>query len=353
VSDGARQVLASLRTAGGDARSGEALSSELGVSRAQIWKHVSALRRRGYGIEGEPGGGYRLETVPDRLYPDELMLGREHRWLGRDVEHLEETDSTNRVAMERGRSGAAHGFAVIAEGQTAGRGRLGRSFHSPAHLNLYTSIVLRPDVLVSDASRLILVAGIAVADAIAATVEDDDAVAIKWPNDVQLGGLKTSGILLELAAEDTRVDFVVMGIGVNLNVDRDAFPDEFRHLATSLRSHLGTPIDRLEFTRRLFDTLEDALDTHAREGFDALRPRFDRRFRMPGQAVEVRGVGQADGDVTRGVVRGLAEDGALELEDETGAIRRVLAGDVTIAKPGDDRPGREKRSGTRSQEERP
>ncbi len=326
-------MLAALRAAGGEARSGEALSSELGVSRAQIWKHVSALRRRGYGIEGEPGGGYRLEAVPDRLYPDELGVGREARWLGREVEHLDETDSTNRVAMERGRSGAPHGFAVVAEGQTAGRGRLGRSFYSPPHLNLYTSIVLRPDVLVSDASTLILVAGIAVADAIAETVGDDAAVSIKWPNDVQLGGLKTSGILLELAAEETRVDFIVMGIGVNLNVDREVFPDEFRHLATSLRSHTGAPVDRAAFTRRLFDTLEEALDAHAQAGFDALRPRFDRRFHMPGQHVEVRGVGPRDGEVTTGVVRGLSDDGALELEDAAGRIRRVVAGDVTVVKP--------------------
>lgn len=332
MSEGARQVLAALRAAEGGARSGEALSSELGVSRAQIWKHVSALRRRGYGIEGEPGGGYRLEQVPDRLYPEEIALGRDERWLAREVEHLDETDSTNRVAMERGRGGASHGYAVVAEAQSAGRGRLGRSFYSPPHLNLYASIVLRPDVLVSDASTLILAAGIAVADAVAATVDDDEAVSIKWPNDVQLGGLKTSGILLELAAEETRVDFVVMGIGVNLNVDRSHFPDEFRHLATSLRSHLGRAVDRVAFTRRLFDTLEEALESHAHGGFEALRPRFDRRFRMPGERVEVRGVGAATNAVTRGVVRGLSDDGALELEDESGQVRRVLAGDVTIVK---------------------
>ncbi len=341
MSEGVRQVLATLRAAQGEARSGEALSSALGVSRAQIWKHVSALRRRGYGIEGEPGGGYRLESLPDRLYPDELSHGRDHRWLGSAIEHLEETDSTNRVAMERGRGGAPHGFAVVAEGQTAGRGRLGRSFYSPANLNLYTSVVLRPDVLVSDASTLILAAGVAVADAVAHAVGDDDAVSIKWPNDVQLGGLKTSGILLELAAEETRVDFVVMGIGVNLNVDRSDFPDEFRHLATSLRSHLGAPVDRVAFTRRLFDTLEDALDAHASGGFEALRPRFDRRFRMPGERVEVRGVGAAEPEVMRGVVRGLAPDGALELEDEAGRIQRVLAGDVTIVKPPAERAARQ------------
>lgn len=326
------QVLEALRAAGGTALSGEALSSRLGVSRAQIWKHVSALRRRGYEIEGEPGGGYRLSAVPDRLYPDELSARREAHWLGCEIHHLDETDSTNRVAMELGRGGAPHGSAVVAEGQTAGRGRLGRSFFSPPHLNLYTSIVLRPEMLVPEAPMLILAAGVAVAESVAAFVGDDAAVALKWPNDVLLGGLKTSGILLELAAEDTRVDFVVMGIGVNLNVDRRSFPEEFRHLATSLSSHLGRPVDRVAFTRHLFDQLEDVLDRHAEGGFEAIRPRFERRFHMRGDTVEVRGVGRPDERALRGVVRGLGADGALELETSAG-LHRVLAGDVTVVKP--------------------
>jgi len=326
------QVLEALRAAGDAALSGEALSSRLGVSRAQVWKHVSALRRRGYEIEGEPGGGYRLAAIPDRLYAEELGAQRETRWLGCEIHHFDETDSTNRVAMELGRAGAPHGAAVVAEGQTAGRGRLGRSFFSPPNQNLYTSIVLRPEVLVSEAPMLILAAGVAVAESVAAFVDDDAAVSLKWPNDVLLGGLKTSGILLELAAEDTRVDFVVMGIGVNLNVDRRTFPDEFRHLATSLSSHLGRPVDRIAFTRHLFGRLEDVLDRHAAGGFDAIRPRFERRFHMRGDTVEVRGVGRPDEAVLRGVVRGLAADGALELETPAG-VRRVLAGDVTIVKP--------------------
>jgi BirA family biotin operon repressor/biotin-[acetyl-CoA-carboxylase] ligase len=332
MSEASSQVLDALRDAGETALSGEMLSSRLGVSRAQIWKHVSALRRRGYGIEGEPGGGYRLAEIPDRLYPDELTLGRDARWLGREIHHLDETDSTNRVAMELGRSGAVHGAAVVAESQTAGRGRLGRSFYSPPHQNLYTSIVLRPEVLVSEAPMLILAAGIAVAETVAQAVGDEDAVALKWPNDVQLGGLKTSGILLELAAEDTRVDFVVMGIGVNLNVDRNDFPEEFRHLATSVSSHLGHAVDRVAFARRLFDNLEDVLDRHASGGFEAIRPRFEQRFRMRGETVEVRSVGGADPRVLSGVVRGLSPDGALELETPAG-MQRVLAGDVTIVKP--------------------
>lgn len=331
MSAGSAQVLALLREAGGGAVSGEALSSAFGVSRAQIWKHVETLRRRGYGIEGEPGGGYRLSTLPDRLYPEEIATGLTTRWLGRELVHHEEIDSTNRAAFEWAREGAPHGAAVLAEAQTAGRGRLGRRFFSPPHRNLYVSIVLRPSLTVAEAPTLIPVAGVAVAEAVAAVVGDDASVEIKWPNDVLLGGRKTSGILMEMSAEAARVGFAILGIGVNLNVDPASFPAEFREHATSLRAHLGADVDRAAFARRLFGILEEALDAHARDGFAALRSRFDARFRMAGREIEVTDL---DGARTTGVARGVAADGALELERPDGAIVRVLAGDVTLSRRG-------------------
>ena len=199
ASDGAARVLEYLNESAGSACSGEALSEHLGVSRAQIWKHVEKLRARGYTIEGEPGGGYLLTGRPDRLYPEEIRAGLATKWMAREIHYFDETDSTNQQAFDLARKGAPHGTAVIAEGQTAGRGRLGRSFFSPKYLNLYTSIILRPDLDTTRAPTLIPAAGIAVADAIAKTVSDAKAVEIKWPNDVQLSGLKTSGILMEIS----------------------------------------------------------------------------------------------------------------------------------------------------------
>ena len=128
MSQGLERILEALRRERGRPCSGAALSDSLGVSRTQVWKYVETLRGRGYRIAGEPGGGYRLEAVPDRLYPEEIRLGLPTRWLAREIHHFETTDSTNRVAAELGRSGAPHGTTVVAEGQTAGRGRLGRSF---------------------------------------------------------------------------------------------------------------------------------------------------------------------------------------------------------------------------------
>jgi BirA family biotin operon repressor/biotin-[acetyl-CoA-carboxylase] ligase len=331
VNGGVERVLDALRRTEGEPCSGEGLSERLRVSRSQIWKHVETLRAKGYGIEGAPGGGYRLISVPDRLYPEEILAGLETRWMAREICYFETTDSTNRVGFDLAREGAAHGTVVIAEGQTAGRGRLGRSFYSPPYRNLYTSVVLRPSLSASDAATVILAAAIAVAETVATSLASPGAVEIKWPNDVLLDGLKTSGILMELSAEATRVGFLILGIGVNLNLDRESFPEEFRSLATSLFSHSGRPVDRVHFTRRLFVTLEEVLDVHAERGWDALRPRFQEFFRMLGRRIRVSDLA---GGETTGVCRGIDPDGALRLEREDGEPTRVLAGDVTIIKDG-------------------
>jgi len=329
VKGGPARVLESLRRAEGRVCSGEKLSTDQGVSRAQIWKHVERLREHGYGIEAVPGGGYRLSATPDRLYPEEIQAGLETRWLAREIRWFDSTDSTNRVALELARAGADHGTTIVAEGQTAGRGRLGRSFFSPPYLNLYTSIVLRPRLATSEAPTWILASACAVADAIAETVGDPGAVEIKWPNDVLLGGRKTSGILMEMGAEASRVAFLVLGIGVNLNVDRSAFPEEFRALATSLASHAGRPVDRVAFARRLYQRLEQTLDACAQAGFAAVRQDFEARFRMPGRRVRVQ---ELDGSEIVGVALGIAADGALRVGRDDGREVRVVAGDVTIAK---------------------
>jgi BirA family biotin operon repressor/biotin-[acetyl-CoA-carboxylase] ligase len=331
--EGARRVLESLRNAGEIPCSGEELSSQLGVSRAQVWKHVSTLRKRGYAIDGAPGGGYSLISSPDRLYPEEISCGLETRWLGQEIQHLDETDSTNRVAAELARAGAPHGMAVIAEAQTAGRGRLGRSFFSPAYSNLYTSIVLRPDLDTASAPTLLLAAGVAVAETVIDVLGKAAELEIKWPNDVLLGGLKTSGILMELGAEENRVSYAILGIGVNLNLEREHFPDEFRDRATSLLSHSGNPVDRVDFTRRLFQNLENVLEEHAQGGLAQLRPRFDRHFHMLGRKVTVAQVG---GERIEGIAAGIAANGALQIDQATKQRIEVLAGDVTICK--DDSP---------------
>lgn len=247
-------------------------------------------------------------------------------WLGRALLCLERTDSTMRDAAEWALRGAAHGSAVIAEEQSAGRGRLGRGFHSPAATNLYTSILLRPHPPGMLAPTLVLASGVAVAECVAEWLGDTGRVDLKWPNDVRIDRRKTSGILVELSHSASGPAFAVLGIGVNLNVDPATFPEEFRRHATSLAAAGGRPVDRVAFTQRLYGSLERVLDLHATSGFAALRPRFDRWFRMRGQAVRVREPGDR---VLDGTVLGVDADGALRLA-VGGAERRVLAGEVTL-----------------------
>ncbi len=326
----AAAVLGMLARARGATCSGETLSESLGVSRAQIWKHVEALRGLGYEISGEAGGGYRLVGRPDRLYPAEIEAHLETRWVGREIHYFESIDSTNTHSFDLARAGAPHGAAVVAEGQTAGRGRLGRSFFSPAFRNLYVSLIVRPEIDVAAAPTLVPCVAVAVAETIEAELGTPGRVTIKWPNDVHIEGLKSCGILMELGSEAARVRFCILGIGVNLNVAREELPDEFRALATSVSTAAGRRIDRAAFTGRLFGTLEDVLDLHARGGFAAVRPRYESRFAMRGERVRVI---EADGREIPGRVAGIDADGALRLARDDGSEERILAGDVTLAKP--------------------
>ena len=279
-------------------------------------------------LDPRRAGGPDCSDLPEALTPERILDGLGTRWLGRSLHCLEETDSTMRVASELARQGAPSGTAILAERQTAGRGRLGRSFHSPARRNLYVTFLVRPDVAAAEAPAHVLAAAIAVADAVAGATGSRDDVEIKWPNDVLLGGLKVAGILLELGSAGTRVDHLAIGIGVNLNVLREELPDEFRERATSLRSHRGQPIDRAAFAQRLCEALEPLLEGCERHGFAGVLPAFEPWFRMRGRRVRVAGLGD---DVVEGVVLGVDAAGALRLSCENGETR-VVAGDVTLLK---------------------
>lgn len=262
------------------------------------------------------------------LVPDVLRPRLDTAWVARAYRWLEHTDSTNRVATDWAAQGAPHGATVVAEAQDAGRGRLGRSFFSPAYRNLYTTIVLRRGI----EPTLSFAAGVGVAQATAQVLGARATVELKWPNDLLVDGRKAAGILVESSgAGAERV--AVLGIGVNLNVDPAEFPEEFRDRATSLAASAGHPLDRAGFAATLYGTLENALDRHERGGFEAIRSEFETFFRMRGRRVGVHEVTAGAGaQGVEGRVLGVASDGALRLERDDGSEERVLAGDVTIAK---------------------
>jgi len=243
------------------------------------------------------------------------------RWMGRALHIFAELDSTNLTAREMAAAGAANGTAVIAEAQRRGRGRLGRSWASPAGKNLYLSVLVRGDVPLDRVAQLSLLCGVAACE----TVREWCEAEIKWPNDVLVGGRKVVGILAELhagAAERA----VVLGIGVNLNAALEDFPQELRDKAGSVCLATGASVDRARFTGRLLNALEARYEQWQRDGFAPIAAAWRALTPLIGRHIRV----QEPGAIVEGTVVDLDEDGALRLRRADGGEHRVLAGDVTV-----------------------
>ncbi|MBI3304508.1 MAG: biotin--[acetyl-CoA-carboxylase] ligase [Deltaproteobacteria bacterium] len=248
------------------------------------------------------------------------------RFLGKPLHFFATLDSTNTYAARLAREGAPEGTVVIADSQSGGKGRLGRSWVSPPQVNLYLSAILRPPVTAGVAPQLNLLAAVAVADTIVQVCGLTPA--IKWPNDVLAGGKKVCGILAEMQTEANALRAVILGIGVNINAPLGAFPDELRDKASSLFLAGGRLVDRPAFTASLLTHLEKWYVLWLEEGFPALRPAWERHAAgLIGKQITVA----APEGTVAGTVLGLDSDGALLLQDrDSGAPRRLLAGDVTV-----------------------
>jgi len=318
-------VLAFLAEAGDEFVSGEAISDKLGLTRAAVWKHVESLRSHGYRIDAVPARGYRLAEVPDRLTPLELRPLLNTHDVGQVLHWYEEIGSTNDRARELAEEGAEHGEVVIAEAQTAGRGRRGRVWASPPRKNLYFSVVLRPDLPPARAPELTLVASVAICEALRqAGVQ----AGIKWPNDLLASGKKVAGILTELAAEPDRVSWVVLGVGVNVNARIEDFPEELRAEATSVLIERGQPAPRALLAAACFTAIEDWVDRHADEGFGAVREAWRERSVTLGREVVVK----VDGREIAGTAEDIDEGGALLVRGRAG-VERIVSGDVALLRP--------------------
>lgn len=315
-------VLAFLAEAVDEFVSGEAISDKLGLTRAAVWKHVESLRAQGYRIDAVPARGYRLVAIPDRLTPLELRPLLNTHDLGRSVHWFEEIGSTNDRAKELADEGADHGELVVAEAQTAGRGRRGRSWASPPRRNLYFSVVLRPELPPARAPELTLVGAVAICEALRQAGVD---AGIKWPNDLLASGKKIAGILTELAADPDRVEWVVLGAGVNVNARREDFPEDVRGEATSILIERGQPAPRALFAAACFTALETWLDRHAEEGFAPVRAAWRERSVTLGREVTVK----VDQRELVGVAEDVDETGALLVRTPAG-VERISSGDVRL-----------------------
>lgn len=318
----AGKVLEVLRGADGFVSS-QKICSVLGISRSAVWKQVEALRRLGWSIEGVSSQGYRISGVADSLRILEMDPGFDPIRIGRRIVVYEETSSTNDDAWQLGLEGAEEGTVVLAEMQRAGRGRRGRQWLGPARKNLYASILLRPPVPPGDAPFLTLLASVALCEALAET--GPLAPQIKWPNDVLLQRKKTAGILAEMHAEQESVHFLVLGIGVNLNMTADMLPADVRYPATSVQCALGAPVDRVSFSRTLLRHLDHQYDAFLRQGPGPVREKWLRYCAHRDGLLEV----ETPQGTLQGWFRDIDDEGALVLEVAYGRTERIRAGDVT------------------------
>ena len=321
------QILTALRSADDGAVSGAELSQKLGVSRAAIWARIEDLRSLGYDIEASPHHGYRLLSAPDALHADDLIsrLGKA-KVVGRDIRVFQETTSTNDVIEKLARDGVKEGVVVFAESQTRGRGRLGRKWASPSKPGLWFSVLLRPDLRPQEATRLTVASATALRRAIAS--QTGLAPEIKWPNDILVHGRKVVGILTELSAELDHIKYVVLGIGVDVNLGLGDFAPELRKAATSLKAELGQPISRPELAVAILRELDRDYARVVSGQFAALADEWEQHCVTLGQRIVIR---LADRQL-RGRAEALGDDGELLLRTEHGRLERVVGGDVALEK---------------------
>lgn len=320
--DSRQLILRLFRQRQDDYVSGEELSQELGISRTAIWKHIHALRELGYRIDAVPSRGYRLLAGPDRLLADEIRSRLSGSLIGCEVQCHGLLASTNLTAMEAGEGGAPEGLVVIADQQSAGKGRLGRSWSSPPGVNLYLSLLLRPVMPPWEVPRLTFLSAVAAARALEEVT--GLLVEVKWPNDLLVGGKKIAGLLNEMSAEFDAVHHVVLGIGLNLNMTTEQFPDELRYPATSVLLETGKPVSRLAVTVTLLEQFERLYAIFRAEGMAPIRAAWLELFGMLGRRVKV----DAGANSCSGEVLGIDEDGALLLRTAAGKTEKILAGDV-------------------------
>lgn len=321
------QILRALRAAHPAAVSGADLSQRLGISRAAIWARIEALRELSYEIEASPHLGYRLLSAPDLLHADDIMARLEGTsCLGREVRVFQETASTNDLIEQMASHGVAQGMVVVAESQTRGRGRLGRTWSSLPGKGLWFSVLLRPQIRPQAAPQLTVAAALSLWRAVYQLTGLSSE--IKWPNDLLIQGKKISGILTEMSAEMDHVKHLVIGAGLNVNHQPRDFPAELRSQASSLALASGQLWNRSDLLVAILREMDSAYRKISSGGFSALAEEWRQRCTTLGRQVTIR----QGNRLIHGLAETIDEEGALLVRTQHGRLERVTGGDVTVMK---------------------
>ncbi|WP_139489134.1 biotin--[acetyl-CoA-carboxylase] ligase [Brevibacillus dissolubilis] len=317
-----QEILKAFQQKPNDFISGEYLSQLCNVSRTAVWKHIEELREEGYEFEAVRKSGYRLVTVPDTISVEQIITGNQAKYMGQHIIAHDTVQSTQILAHQEAGNGAPEGTIVIAEMQTGGKGRLGRVWHSPKGTGIWMSLIIRPVIPLAKAPQMTLLTAVAMARTIREQLDVD--VKIKWPNDIFVNGKKVCGILTELNAESDRVNYLVIGIGINVNTVESDFPEDLGEIATSLRIAYGNPIRRAPFIQAFCRTFEELYETYLRDGFASVKSEWESYSMSLGRMVTVRTVQST----VEGQAIGLDDDGVLLVEDMAGQLHKVYSADI-------------------------
>lgn len=303
--------------------SGQELCNRFGVSRTAVWKVINQLKKEGYRIEAVQNKGYHMVASPDLLSKYELESRLETTWLGKEIVYKETTDSTNADVRRMAENGAENGLLVVADAQTAGKGRRGRQWESLKGTNLYFSMLLKPDIAPDKASMITLVAAYSVAKVLARNTGLD--AKIKWPNDIVVGKKKVCGILTEMSMERDYIHHIVVGIGINVN--EETFPDEIKDMATSLKKEGGQLVFRANLLSDILLQFEKDYEAFLAE--EDLKPFVDEYNKILVNKGALVKVLDPKGEFS-GIAGGINEDGMLIVFKENGQIEKVYAGEVSV-----------------------
>ena len=319
-----KTIVEMLKSAGNSFVSGESIAGELKISRTAVWKHIQKLREHGYEIISRERRGYKLKDAPDLLLPSEIQIGLKTQIVGVEMHYRPSVESTNYLAKALAYHGAKDGTIVVAEEQTGGKGRLDRKFFSPRGKGIWFSVILRPNILPKDASKCTLMAAVAVAQAMNRFNLKSE---IKWPNDIMFNGRKLVGILTEMTGEIGKIDYIVIGVGINVNISRDEFPEEICDVAASLSEMTGEEMSRVQIFRAVLEEFDKLYREISANGFDKIFKLWRKYNVTLGKKVRV--ISAEDGKSFEGTAVDLNEDGALVVETADGR-QAVYAGDVSI-----------------------
>lgn len=304
--------------------SGEKISEALGVTRAAVWKYIKQLKEEGYNIESVSRRGYKLTSSPDRLTFQEIAPNLKTRFIGRKIIYLESIDSTNNEAKKLAAEGEKEGTVVITEEQTMGRGRLGRNWVSPKYKGIWMSIILRPEV---DPIHMAKVTQIGAAAVCRAALEMGIKTLIKWPNDIVLNGKKLCGILTEMNAELNRVNYAVIGIGINVNTEEEDFKDEVRKVATSIKIEQGHDTKRKELIANVLNNFEELYEEFLDNGnIESSIKICKENSALIGKEIKVIEKSSS----VKAKALDLTNEGRLVVEFENGKIEEIISGEVSV-----------------------